>query len=115
MTKGSADNSISLPIWLIRLCAWCWRRRSILFGTVFLTTILNLVASLALVDPSTLHTLPIAWLISHWLLLLIIFMLLLLVTTVCGLIAHLPVTPSSRQLRIRYLERMMRETEQAML
>jgi hypothetical protein len=111
MTEKSDDKFIKLPVWLVRLCKWSWNGRKFLYGTVILSIILNLVAALPLVDPSTLHTLPIAWLSSHWLLLLVIFVLLLLLTAVCGLIARLSAPLSERELRRRYLEQVARDTE----
>src|SRR5258708_39657288 len=109
--ERSADISIKSPVWLVRLCKWCWRGRRLLFGTVLLSIVLNLIAALPLVDPSTLHALPIAWLFSHWPLLLVIFVLLLLSTIVCGLIARLSAPLSERGLCRRYLDQVRRDTE----
>src|SRR5690242_19043748 len=111
MTEESADQSIKVPVWLIRLCKWCWRGRLFLFGTIILNLIVSLVAALPLVDPSTLGNLPIAWLFAHWTLLLGLFLFLLVMTTLCGLIARLSAPLSMHQVRVRYLEQLIRDTE----
>jgi Predicted NTPase (NACHT family) len=113
MSKQSADAPIHLPAWLVRLCKWGWDKHSFLFGTIILSGILNIVNALPLIDPATLHTLPLTWLFSHWLFLLGIFVGLVILTVLCGLIARLNAPLSKRQLRKSYLEQTQRDTELA--
>ncbi len=115
MAEASSDNPIALPAWLIRFCKWWWRKRKYLFGTIIFGGILNIVDALALIDPTTLHNLLIAWMLSHWYIFLSVFVLLCMLTTLCGLIARLAAPHSSHELKRRYLNDMVHEMEMATL
>jgi len=110
MIEPPADKQITLPLWCIRFCAWCWKGRTFLFGTIIFGMLLNLLAALLTIDPQT--PLPaLEWVKSNLFAVLLSFVVLLLFTLLCGLVARLSVPLSARELCIRYLEQVMRDTE----
>jgi nucleoside-triphosphatase THEP1 len=115
MREGSPDEPLKLPAWLIGLCKWCWHRRDFFFGTVLFSVLLNIVAALPLVDPSTLRAVPIAWVFSFWPLCLAIFAFFLLWTLFCGLVARLGAPLSVHGVHHTYLSRVVGEQELATL
>ncbi len=115
MTEGSRDETFSLPAWLVNLCKWGWRKRTFLFGTVIVSGVLNILDSLVLVDPATLHAPLLGWSIEHWYIILGLFLFLGLLTLLCGLIQRLDAPLSTAKLRHRYLEQLVSERAQATL
>src|SRR5579883_238068 len=109
------DNPITVPRWIEGICKWLWRKRGFLFGTIILSGLVNIAAGLVLVDPSTLHALPIAWAYEHWPILMSIFVALCILTVFCGLVSRLAGQISPRESRRRYLARMEAETRMAKL
>src|SRR5713226_6068472 len=103
---------------LIRLCRWLWGKRSLFWGTFIFSVLLNIVAALLFfrwpwsINPKVAEDGSfVKWVLQHPGTFLLCGIILLLLTSIVGLANRLDGGLSERELKRRYLLRMIRETE----
>jgi len=107
---AGASDSNALKDWSIRLCKWFWGKRSFVWSAVALYILLGIIVTLLFTDPSTLTKLPIGWVFQNPLIIITVFIILLSLTIISGLASSLPVTPSNKEVKRRYLNLMINKT-----
>ena len=91
MAELPSGKALSLPIWCIKMCKWLWKKQKFFWGTLILSIVLNVLASLLLfkwpwVTNANLNGTVIQWAFenAYILLLMGIILLLLLVIIYLG-------------------------------
>jgi hypothetical protein len=105
------DSTVKAPAWLIRLCAWLCAKQGFIWGAVILNIALATFSAWLFTPWSTdFKQLPIGLPLQNPLVTCFVFIIVLLLTATICAVSRMPVAPSDRELRRRYLQRMLAET-----
>jgi hypothetical protein len=114
MAEGSSDNTIKVWPQIVWVCRGIWKRWKILF---FIDSVGGIWSGLLLLDRTTLPNLLGVKILErvspNWPFFLVLFIALVLLTITCGLVVRLDAPLSSRQLRRRYLRKVIDNTQKS--
>jgi len=51
--------------WIVNICNWFWKQRSLVWGTIILGTLLGIFTGWLFADPSTFSKTPVYWAYQH--------------------------------------------------
>lgn len=110
-SSGSA-NHVHWPLqWFVWACAWWWKQRGLVWGTIIVDLLTGIVATWLFTDPSTLKKLPFGGVMQNPYPVLIVFVIFLSLTVISGIGSRVPVAPARRVLLRRYVTAMINDTE----
>ncbi len=99
------------PNWSIKLSKLLWSKLRFIWGTIILDILIGGFTTFLFSDPSLLKNVPIWQAILNPLGFLIVFIILLFLTYISYLSQFLPVSLSDKELKRRYLNRMVSDNE----